>query len=391
MTEFAMKYRQAHWLVLLSLTLASCGGDIAPGNTAPGAGPTVKAPLAEAHVGRTPLLYEAVATINARTTSTISAKLMGAVQAVHVREGQTVQKGDLLLSIDPRTVTAQLDQAKAALNGARRAEASAVSARDAAAAADEYAAATYRRYKQLLQDNSVSRAEFEEIESRSRQAKAGLAQAEAMVEAARSQVRQAEAALQQASLARKDAQVHAPYEGRVVGRMVDEGDLASPGTPLLTLEQEGVFCADLVLPERHIQSVSVGMQVQVQVPALGNLEAVGEVGRIVSAADPRSRSFEVKVAMPDGLDLKSGMFARVFLPIGGTGTLLVPQSAIVNEGQLTGVYVVGPDRVARFRLVRTGKAHTDGVEIISGLQEGQRYVTDVPATLKDGMTVEDAG
>ena len=386
-----MKMSQAILLLLLPLTLTACGNDIAPGNTATGAGQSIQAPLVEAQVSREPLLYEAVATINARTASTISAKLMGTVQSINVREGQAVRKGDLLLSIDPRMVTAQLEQAEAALNGARRAEASAVSARDAATAADEFAAATYRRYKQLLQDNSVSRAEFDEIESRSRQAKAGLAQAEGMVEAARSQIRQAEAAFRQAALARKDAQVHSPYDGRVVARMVDQGDLASPGTPLLTLEQEGVFCADLVLPERHIQSVQIGMQVMVLVPALGNREAVGEVGRIVPVADARSRSFEVKVAMPEGLDLKSGMFARVLLPIGGVGVLLVPQRAVVHEGQLTGVFVVGQDGIARFRLVRTGKTYGDQVEIISGLPEGQRFVSDVPVRLKDGMVVEDNG
>ena len=386
-----MKMSQAILFLLLPLTLTACSNDIAPGNTATGAGPSIQAPLVEAQVSREPLLYEAVATINARTASTISAKLMGTVQSINVREGQVVRKGDLLLSIDPRTVTAQLEQAEAALNGARRAEASAVSARDAAAAADEFAAATYRRYKQLLQDNSVSRAEFDEIESRSRQAKAGLAQAEAMVEAARSQIRQAEAAFRQAALARKDAQVHSPYDGRVVARMVDQGDLASPGTPLLTLEQEGVFCADLVLPERHIQSVHIGMQVTVLVPALGNREAVGEVGRVVPVADARSRSFEVKVAMPEGLDLKSGMFARVLLPIGGVGVLLVPQSAVVHEGQLTGVFMVGQDGIARFRLVRTGKTYGDQVEIISGLLEGQRFVSDVPVRLKDGMVVEGNG
>jgi multidrug efflux pump subunit AcrA (membrane-fusion protein) len=92
--------------------------------------------------------------------------------------------------------------------------------------------------------------------------------------------------------------------------------------------------------------------------------------------------------MPEGLDLKSGMFARVYIPLGGTGVLTVPESAVVNEGQLTGVFIVDEKKVARFRLVRIGKQTGDRVEIISGLKSGQRYVVDVPFTLKDGMTVE---
>lgn len=380
-------------MVVLSMILVvtvACGDKIDPGNTAPGAGQSIQAPVAEARISQEPFLYEAVATINARTASTISAKLMGAVQAVHVQEGDPVKKGDLLVTLDPRTVTSQFDQAEAGLREARRAETSAVSSQDAAKAARDLAVATYKRYQELLKENSVSKQEYDEIESRSRQAQAALAQAEAMVEAARSRVQQAQATVQQAAIAKKDAQVTAPYDGLVVGKMVDEGDLAAPGTPLVTIEQEGLFCADLVLPERYIQTVSVGMPVKVKVPALDDLETSGTVGRIIPAADTQSRSFEIKVGMPEGLELKSGMFARVFIPVGGTGILLVPETAVKAEGQLTGVYVVDAQQIARFRLVRTGKTYGDRIEIISGLLDGQRYVSNIPVTLKDGMKVEGA-
>lgn len=384
-----MKSKSTLIVLLVILTaLTACGKKIEPGNTAPDAGQTIQAPVAEARISQEPFLYEAVATINARTASTISAKLMGAVQAVHVQEGDPVKKGDLLVTIDARTVTSQLEQSQAGLREARRAETSAVSSRDAAKAAADLAVATYRRYQELLKENSVSKQEFDEIESRSRQAKAALAQTEAMVEAARSRIQQAQAAVQQATLAKKDALVLAPYDGLVVGKMVDEGDLASPGTPLLTVEQEGLFCADLVLPERHIQSIAIDMPVKVKVPALDDLETTGRVGRIVPAADAQSRSFEIKVGMPEGLDLKSGMFARVYIPLGGTGVMLVPETAVKTEGQLTGVYVVDENKTARFRLVRTGKTYGDRVEIISGLKDGQHYISTLPATLKDGMTVE---
>jgi RND family efflux transporter MFP subunit len=374
-------------MILLAL-LTACGQEIAPGTTAPGAGQTIKAAVAEAAISQEPAYYEAVATINARTASTISSKLMGAIQAIHVHEGDRVKTGDLLLSIDPRTVKAQLEQAEAALREARRAETSALSARDAAAAASQLASGTLARYRPLLQEESVSQQEFDEVDSKSRQAKAALAQAEAMVEASRSRVQQAEAAVSQANVSEKDARVIAPYDGQVVARLVDEGDLASPGTPLLTIEQEGLFCADLLLPERYIQSVSVQMPVKVRVPALGDLEASGRVGRIVPAADAKSRSFEMKVAMPEGLDLKSGMFARVFIPVGGTGGLLVPAAAVISEGQLTGLFIVDDQQVARFRLVRTGKHYGDRVEILTGLTAGQRYIPSIPAGLKAGMTVE---
>ncbi|MCJ8500304.1 efflux RND transporter periplasmic adaptor subunit [Desulfatitalea alkaliphila] len=381
---------QRYWGVLVGVLvlLVGCGEKIGPGTSAPAEREVVRAPVAEARVSQEPFQYEAVATINARTGSTIAAKLLGTVQAVHVRQGDRIKAGDLLVTIDPRTVSAQLEQAQAALNEARRAETSALSARDAAAAAAELAEGTFRRYEQLRAENSVSDQEFDEVQSRFRQARATLSQTEAMVAAARSRVQQAEAALRQADVARGDARVMAPYDGRVVNKMVEEGDMASPGTPLLTVEQEGLYCADLVLPERHIQAVREGMAATVVVPALDNIEVEGTVGRIVPAADARSRSFEIKVAMPEGLDLKTGMFARVRIPLGGTGVLLVPESAVRQEGQLTGIFVVDEEMVARFRLVRIGTRYGDRVEVISGLGEGQRYVTEAPPTLRDGMRVE---
>ena len=320
-------------MAIMAMLLTGCEKEIGPGNTESQPGKPVKVPIAQAQISHEPFLYEAVATINAKTASTISAKLMGTVQAVHVQEGDAVKEGDLLVTIDPRTVTAQLDQSKAALAEAKRAETSAISAKDAAAAAAELASATYQRYAQLLMENSVSKQEFDEIESRFRQAKATRAQTEAMVAAAHSRVLQARAAVDQATLARKDAQVLAPYKGRVVAKMVDTGTLASPGMPLLVIEQEGLFNAELVLPERHIQAVKVGMPVKIRIPALDNLEVEGLISHIIPAADAQSRSFEIKVEMPDRLDLKSGMFARVFVPLGGTGILLVPQTAILQQGQ----------------------------------------------------------
>jgi RND family efflux transporter MFP subunit len=375
-------------LIFSAIWMAGCSEKIGPGNQEPGAPVKIKAPLAVAQVTHEPFLYEAVGTITARTASTISGKLMGTVLAVHVREGDLVKKGDVLVTLDPRQVSAQLDRAQAGLREAKRAEASAVSAHDSAAAAAQLAEATFKRYQQLLKEHSVSQQEFDEVESRHRQAQAALAQTESMVAAAQSRVQQAEAAVAEATVSKKDALVRAPYDGRVVTKMITEGDLASPGTPFLTIEQEGLYWAELVLPERHIQAVKEGDRVKVRVPSLNDLEVTGKVDRIIPTADARSRSFQVKVAMPEGPDLKSGMFARVFVPVGGTGMLLVPETAITQEGQLEKVFVVDDTNKVHMRLVRSGKTYGDQVEIISGLSSGQRYVTAVSSDVKAGVQVE---
>jgi multidrug efflux pump subunit AcrA (membrane-fusion protein) len=375
-------------MALLAIFMTSCGGKIEPGNTAKGEGAVIKAPVATAEVTQHPSLYEAVGTITARVASTISSKLMGTVLSVHVHEGDYVKADDVLVTLDPRQVTAQLDRAQAGVREARRAKASAASARDAAKAAAQLAEATFNRYLQLRKENSASQQEFDEVESRHRQAQATLAQTEAMLQAAESRVQQAEAAVREVTVAKKDAVVRAPYAGQVVNKMISEGDLASPGMPFLTIEQEGLYRADLVLPERYIQDVKIGMKVKVVVDALDKLEATGAIGRINPMADVRSRSFQVKVDMPEELNLKSGMFARVFIPIGGSGLLMIPRTAVVEEGQLAGVFVVDENNTAHFRLIRTGKDIGDSVEIISGLQPGQRYVVTIPPTLENGSKVE---
>ncbi len=335
------------FIFFLSVWVFACGEKIQPGNTEKaGAAPKVNAPVATAQVTQQPVFYEAVGTVTARTASTVAGKLMGVVRAVHVREGDMVKQGDLLVTLDERQVKAQLAQAQA----------------NAQVAAKEY-----RRYQQLLREQSASQQEFDRAEARHREA---------------------QAAADAARVSQKDALVRAPYDGRVVAKMINPGDLASPGTPFLTIEQEGLFCADLVLPERHIQAVKLGLEVKVVVPAMNGEAFTGEVGRIVPFADARSRSFQVKVRMPEGPDFKSGMFARVFIPVGGEGMLLIPRTAVVAQGQLNGVFIVDDRQTAHFRLVRTGKIYGDQVEVLSGLNDGQRYLQTVPRTMQDGAEVE---
>jgi len=375
-------------ILFFGVLLTGCGDKIEPGTTQEGEKKIVKAPVAIAKVIQQPFLYEAVGTVEARTASTISSKLMGTVKAVHVREGDMVKKGDLLVLIDKRQVAAQLKKAEAALSEAKRAEESAKSARDAAKAGAELASATYNRYLKLMEDESASRQEFDEVEASHHQAEASRSQAGAMVEAATYRVQQAKAALAVAQIGKKDATVRAPYNGKVTKKMVDVGDLAAPGTPFLTLEKEGVYCVVLVLPEKHIQSVRLKQKVMVKIPSLQDRSLEGFIGRIDPSVDQKSRSFRVRVALPEDKDVLSGMFARVEIPVGEAGMLMIPSTAVVHEGQLTGIYMVGTHQIARFRLIRIGRTFGDSVEVVSGLKDGDHYVVVPPPDMVDGAKVE---
>ena len=354
--------------------LTGCGEKIEPGNVNPSKKEHVKAPVVSAKIISQPFFYESVGTVSAKTVSTISSKLMGSVRDVLVREGDHVSRGDRLANIDNRQVSAMLRQAKAALAEARRAE-------TAPSAGAELASATYLRYQNLMKDESTSPQEFDEIKSRYQQAQAGLA-------TAKQRVKQAEAALFSTVVSSKDAVILAPYDGTIRAKMIDVGDLATPGKPLLTIETTGNYIVELLLPEQYINTVVLDQQVTVTVSSLNNKTFTGNVQEIFPAADVKSRSFLVKVKIPADKALRSGMFARVSIPIGNAGLMLIPATAVIHSGQLTGIYIVDDTQTAKFRLIRTGKTFGDSLEVLSGLKQGERYVTAPPPTLINGMTVE---
>jgi RND family efflux transporter MFP subunit len=381
------------WVLLVAsaglLTLsAGCGEKIEPGHTVPPPGPAVKAVVAVAQTGPWPLIYEAVGTVQAETASTVAAKLMGTITSVRVRESDRVRPGDVLVTIDERQVGAQHRQAEAALAEARQAEQAAHAAREAAAAGAELAAATQRRYQAMLARESVSRQEFDEVDARRRQAQAALAQAEDLQKAAGQRVRQAEASLAGARVSAGDAVVSAAFDGVVTARMVDPGDLAAPGRPLLHMEKAGGHRVDIRVPEAYVRSVRTGQAVSARVEGPAPFSMEGVVDVVAPAADPSSRSFLVKVRLPSGADVRSGMFVRVALAVGEDRLTAIPASALIQEGQLTGLYLVTAEGIARFRLVRTGRRLGDRVEVISGLAEGSRFVVDPPPGLMDGSRVE---
>ncbi len=208
-------------LILLFLLPSGCGDEKTPDGRSPDSERAVNAPVAVATITKVVTHHDAVGTVKAKTASTISSKVVGTITSIHAETGQEFKKGDLLLVIDPRQVTAQLQQAESALAESRQSRVATVSARDAAKVTAQLAKATYDRYVQLMKDASASLQEFDEIKAKYHQAEASLSQAEAMVAAATSRVKQAEAAVSAAEVSHQDATIHAPYDGMVTAKMVD--------------------------------------------------------------------------------------------------------------------------------------------------------------------------
>jgi RND family efflux transporter MFP subunit len=344
---------------LLCLLLAACGRDIEPGET-PAQRPVVRG-LALTTVAATalPEAETFVGTVESPDRGVLAARIDGRVGRIAVREGDMVQAGQLLLTIEGNPAPHRLAEAE----GAQK----------AAAARLELAEQTAGRYRQLFAKEAVTPQEMDRIS--------------AELEMARQQQRSAAAAVETARTTFAYTRVTAPYAARLVRREVEEGTTVMPGTPLLALDRQGAWRVRVRLPETLFGRVGEGDAVSVEIPAAGKTLG-GKVAEVLPAADPQSRAFEAKVAIVDGSGLSAGMYARVGLAGGARPALLVPAAAIVQRGQLSGLYVV-EDGVLHFRLVRTGGRLDDRVEILSGLAEGATIVAAGADRAQHGARVEE--
>jgi RND family efflux transporter MFP subunit len=307
-----------------------------------------------------PYLLEAVGTVRAAQTSELASQMMGNIVELRVHEGDHVQRGQVLAVIDDAQPQAAVDRATAAESAAGQQ----VTASDSDLA---LAQSTLSRYQNLYDKKSVSPQEFDEVKARYQAALAHR-------DMARSGQTQANAALAEAHTSVSHTRILAPFDGMITDKKADPGMLASPGVPIFTIEGLGHYRLEATVNENDLRYVRIGEQVPVVVGALENAELKGKVVQIVPIADPGSRSFLVKIELPVDMRLRSGLFGRAQFSRGTRSSLLIPQTAAVERGQLQGVYVLDLNRMANLRYVTLGKTTGAEVEVLAGLQEGERIV-----------------
>jgi membrane fusion protein, multidrug efflux system len=344
---------------------------------------------------------EAVGTVRSKTQTLIASKVQGYVREVRIREGDIVEPGGVLVLVDDRELVSRSERAQAALAESRMARDEVVELREEAEAAlrsaeadHRYAEATATRYRQLLDKELISVHEYEGTDARRKSAAAAVGQAKARIlgltareRQARQRIEQARAELDSATIALGDTRIAAPATGVVVERRVEPGNLAVPGQTLLTLDDPRHYRLEAEVGESAIGRVHPGQSAPVVVDAIGRtLE--GRVAEMIPTADPASRSMTVKLDLPPVAGLRSGMFGRARFVAGERNALLVPAGALVERGQLTGVYVVDAQSVARLRLVTAGQRRGDRVEILSGLNPGEGVVIEGVDRVTDGGRVE---
>lgn len=349
--------------------------------------------------------YDAVGTVRSKTISVLSSKVLGRIVSISVREGDRVKAGQLLVEIDDREMKAQLEKSRAGLKESRyaldemeKAIRGGEAEKKAADARLALALSTLDRYKGLYERRSVSSQEFDEVQTKNTAAKADADQASERLQALLAKKSQIIARIDQAKADTVNAEVFlshtrilSPIDGIVTSKPADIGQMASPGTQLLSVEDESLYRLEALVEESRIGRIHLGASVSVSIDALGQNPMSGQVSEIVPALDPASRSYIIKIDLraPDSSTLfRSGLFGKARFNTGTKQVLTVPVQSILERGQLTFVYVADSAKTAHMRLIQTGKPYGDRVEILSGLSEGDQVIVEPLSAVKDGATVE---
>ncbi len=313
--------------------------------------------------------YDTAGTLRAVNTATVSAKIMGVVKAIHAREGQKVRKGDILLEISAPDINAKVKAASEAVEAAAQTVSMAREQK-------RLAEATFERFKGLYEGKAVSGQEFDEMKTRKRLAVLGYEQSLKGLGRAKAMLREAESFLGYTV-------IRSPLDGVAAEKMIDTGSMTTPGKPLFIVENGG-YLVETPVSEGMINRIEEGETVEVTIDSLG-IKTTGRVTTLVRQVDPATRTFTVKVR-PDNSskDFRGGLFARVAFPLKDREILLVPKVSVVKKGQMQGIYVVDDKGIINLRFIRTGREVDGRVEILSGLNKGERIVVSGTATAVDG-------
>lgn len=330
--------------VLTAFALAGCGSKVEKSGDNSAKLPTAQVRVQTAESKPRTITEEVVGTVRAKLRATLEARLSGRIEKLPVALGETVQQGQLIAHLDAAEIPARLQQAEASL---------------------EQAEHDWKRISALFEQQSVTRGEFDSAQARHRVAQGAVAEAKAMM---------------------SYVEIVAPFNGVVTKKWVEVGDLAAPGKPLVDIEDPAALQMEADVPEAIASQIQHGAQLTVRTDSAKG-EIIGRVSEIATAADAASRTFRVKLDLPQTPGLMSGQFARLAVPIGERSLVRVPVGAVVQRGQLEIVFAV-VDQRAQLHLVKTGKRVGDEIEILSGLDAGHSVVVSGADQLTDGQPVE---
>lgn len=306
--------------------------------------------------------------IEAAQSATISTRMMGYITAIKVKVGDHVKKGQLLVAISNQDLMAKQQQANAAIAAAQ--------------ANFNNAKKDYERFTQLYQQQSASAKELDNVTLQYDAAKSNLQSAKEM----RKEV--------DASLAYTD--ITAPFSGNITQKMMDAGSMASPGMPILVLEQDGRYEVSASVSEGEVGLLHIGSPAVLYISSI-NKTIKTNVSQVSESSAGTGGQYLVKIAIPGGENagVYAGMFVNVTFPVSAGQTaaatdgnaIMVPESSIVRQDQLTGLYIVSNNQ-AVLRWVRLGKTSGGQAEVLSGLNRNEKFIVNASGRLYNGAPVK---
>ncbi|MHA6278646.1 efflux RND transporter periplasmic adaptor subunit [Salinimicrobium sp. CAU 1759] len=347
-------------LASLGLFATSCGSD--DKKQAVNEGPVVPVQV-ETPSGAGDRFLTASGKIEAVNSATLSTRMMGFIDDIHVNVGDKVNKGQLLVSINNSDLQAKRAQVNAGITEAE--------------AAFNNAKKDYERFKALFEEQSASQKEMDDQTARFEMAQARLEAAKQMRNEVNSQFAY--------------VNIRAPFSGVITNKFAEEGTMANPGQPLLAIEAPGNFEVTARVPESSISKIETGTNVDVIVKSVDEI-VPGTVAEVSTSASNTGGQYLVKVALEDTeADLKSGMYATVRFPVekqeSTAEAVMIPTEAIVTRGDLKGVYTVSQQNTAMLRWLRLGRTYGDRVEVLSGLNPDEAYIVSADGKLFNGAKV----
>jgi len=334
--------KQVMGAAILAALLAGCSHET-PSSNAPAPARQVSAKVVTAQAADLAEVFPVAGVIEAVDTVQLSSRVMGHIRELNVVQGQTVKRDQILLVIDPVDTQGAVDLAKQNLIQAE--------------AALRDAKLDYDRFKNLYADDAVNKQQLEKMRMNYDVSLSRVAQAKAGLTVARGQI--------------SYTRISAPMDAIVTAKLANEGDMATPGHPVLVLEDTANLRVRAAVPESVYRSLKLGDTVQVEVD--GQAQPLGAtVSRMTPTADSLAHTYPVTldIAAPG---LKSGAFARVLFPQATRQTLLIPQAALLDRAGIRGVFVLDKEGIAHYRMVRTGAVQADGmVEVLAGVVAGER-------------------
>lgn len=371
-------------VVLLSLWACSGSSERAADESAP----PLEVKVSTVAPSEVPDTFGVGGVVQSRTSAVLAARILAPVRDVRVAPGDRVRAGQVLVVLDSADLDANARSASAAAAAAEQEVVATAADEESAQAALTLARAAHARIERLHGRKSATPHELDEATAALRRAEANAAAATARARAARAGLDRARAATDAAATTRSFTTVTAPFTGVVVEKLVEPGNMAAPGTPLLRIEDPRAFRLEVTVDESRAPQISPGQKVDVQLdpgPPGSTASVEGTVDEIARAVSADTRAFLVKIALPPIEGLRSGRYGHARFHGTSKQALTLPEGALVRQGQVTSVFVVDGER-ARLRLV-----NVSGREVLAGLSPGEVVVVNPPADLVDGRRIATGG